>query len=424
MACVAAFVEFDLFKLSGIKVTDHVLGSGSYATVLELKYKGQKCAGKKIHDLLLAQEMNTYALRRFEEECRLLSQVHHPNIVQFLGLFFQKNCPIPILVMEFLPTNLTSCIEQHGILCEEVSYPILHNVASGLHYLHSHDPVIIHRDLSSNNILLTSDLTVAKISDLGVARILNKTPQQMSQMTGTPGTPAYMPPEVMAVSPRYDTSVDIFSYGILIVHVLCGQLPVPQVGQIRMEANRMIPVSEAERRAPFLSVINEQNPLMDLIQRCINNNPQLRPPTEEIIAHLKQLVPGIPKKHLTLQMPAEVMVNKRRMDVRKVQSYEIVTSEAISRVNNPKKLIVKGTSQMKVSDSEKQCPSREDKVRIPTSWAEKRFKKAVGFLTRKDQVSHNNNMYKIQPFITPFYRIVPPIDATHMYYIAVESDSN
>ena len=188
----AVFAKFESFRLTGVKVTDRVLGHGSYATVLELEYLGLKCAGKKIHEILLMQGNTSYTVRRFEEECHLLSQVRHPNIVQFLGVFFQQDEQAPILVMEFLPTNITSCIEQYGILPNEVSYSILYDVALGLCYLHNQTPPIIHRDLSSNNILLTPNMT-AKISDLGVARILNLTPLQVSHMTQTPGTPAYMP---------------------------------------------------------------------------------------------------------------------------------------------------------------------------------------------------------------------------------------
>ena len=179
MAVRTPFIKFVPYMLKGVTVTSRVLGHGSYATVLELEYMGLKCAGKKIHELLLEQGGASYSVRRFEEECHLLSQVRHPNIVQFLGVHFQQGVPAPILVMEFLPTNLTSCIEQYGILPKEISYSILHDLALGLCYLHSQTPPIIHRDLSSNNVLLTSNMT-AKISDLGVARILNFTPLQVS----------------------------------------------------------------------------------------------------------------------------------------------------------------------------------------------------------------------------------------------------
>ena len=283
-----AFTGLEPYKLTGVTVTDRELGHGSYATVLQLDYMGLKCAGKKIHELLLRQGDTSYTVRRFEEECRLLSQVRHPNIVQFLGVHFQEGVPAPILVMEFLHTNLTSCIEQYGILPKQISYSILHDVALGLCYLHRQTPSIIHRDLSSNNILLTYNMT-AKISDLGVARILNLTPLQVSRMTQTPGTPAYMPPEVMIANPKYDASVDQFSYGIMMIHMFSGKWPEPQDGQTRFEGDQLIPVTEIKRREAFLRAIGNDHPLMDLILKCINNDCRRRADTNEIVERLSAM---------------------------------------------------------------------------------------------------------------------------------------
>ena len=134
----------------------------------------------------------------------------------------------------------------------------------------------------------------AKISDLGVARILNLTPLQVSRMTQTPGTPAYMPPEVMVASPKYDTSIDEFSYGIMMIHMFSGQWPEPQVGPNRIEGGRLIPVTEAERREKFFEAIEDGHPLMNLIHRCINNDPQLRPHAGEIIRRVSRVASQFP----------------------------------------------------------------------------------------------------------------------------------
>ncbi|MCG8622330.1 MAG: protein kinase, partial [Proteobacteria bacterium] len=261
--------------MTQLELTDRVLGYGSYATVHEVIYNGRKCAGKEIHKLLQEQGSTSYTLRRFEEECHILSCLHHPNIVQFHGVYFRESKGVPILIMEFLPMNLTSCIEERGVLPEEISYSILHGVTLGLCYLHHQDPPIIHRDLSANNVLLTYDME-AKISDFGVARMLNLTPLQVSHMTETPGTPAYMPPEVMVANPVYDTSVDEFSFGILMIHIFSGKWPEPQCSPIRIEDGKMIPVSEAQRRDVFLQVIGYSHPLMELILKCVSNDPQQR----------------------------------------------------------------------------------------------------------------------------------------------------
>ena len=282
------FRGFKPYSLTGIEVTDHELGHGSYATVLMLEYMGLKCAGKKIHETLLRQGSTSYTIRRFEEECHLLSRVRHPNIVQFLGVHFQQGLQAPILVMESLPMNLTMCIEEHGILAQDISYSILHDVALGLHYLHNHSPSIIHRDLSSNNVLLTSNMK-AKISDLGVARILNLTPMQVSRLTQTPGTPTYMPPEVMVANPKYDKSIDTFSYGVLMIHTFSGRWPEPQVGPTQVVAGRLIPISEAERRKVFLQAIGSDHQAMNLILRCVNNDPALRPDISDVAQELADM---------------------------------------------------------------------------------------------------------------------------------------
>ena len=88
----ADFSLLSHYTLNNVRVTDRELGRGSYATVVELEYMGLKCAGKKIHNMLLApprEDAVSYAVGKFEEECRILSQVRHPNIVQFLGVYFQ-----------------------------------------------------------------------------------------------------------------------------------------------------------------------------------------------------------------------------------------------------------------------------------------------------------------------------------------------
>ena len=370
MAERATFTGFDPYKLTGVRVTDRKLGHGSYATVLELEYMGLKCAGKKIHELLLEQGDASYTVRRFEEECRLLSQVRHPNIVQFLGVYFQQRVRAPILVMELLPTNLTSCIEQYGILLKEISYSILHDVALGLCYLHSQTPPIIHRDLSSNNVLLTPNMT-AKISDLGVARILNLTPLQVSRMTQTPGTPAFMPPEVMVANPKYDTSVDEFSYGIMMIHMFSGQWPEPQVGPSRIEGGKLIPVTEAERREMFFEAIEDGHPLMDLTHRCINNDPQLRPHAGEIIRQVSRVASQFPASfanRLEMLRQIEAEIREKRAFTEEGERKNNVIQEKSNEILIQREEILALTEEgerkdMAVQQKESQISSLREDVR-------------------------------------------------------------
>ena len=289
----AAFDGLDPYVLSPVHISNRRIGAGSYATVIQVDYLGLKCAGKRIHEALLMFGNTTYPVHRFQEECRLLSQIRHPNIVQFLGVHFEEGSKVPIMIMEFLPTNLTSCIEKYGILPSYISYSILHDVILGLHYLHSQMPPIIHRDLSSNNVLLNTYMS-AKISDLGVARILDISPQKACQMTKAPGTPAYMPPEVIADSPVYNSNVDTFSYGIMIIHVFSSKWPEPHLEQVSVKDGKMVPFSEAERRENYLKIMGKDHPLMDLVLKCIHNDPSKRADANDIKGVLVKKITQFP----------------------------------------------------------------------------------------------------------------------------------
>ena len=146
------------------------MGYGLYWVVKELKFHGLKCVGKKIHDILfnsVSPVEQAAMLEHFAGECELLGGLHHPCVVQILGVCLEQGSPMPVL--EYLHTTLSACLERYGALHKEISYGILHDVALGLCYVHEQSPSIIHRDLSANNVLLTSNMN-AKISDLGVAK--------------------------------------------------------------------------------------------------------------------------------------------------------------------------------------------------------------------------------------------------------------
>ncbi len=93
---------------------------------------------------------------------------------------------------------------------------VLEDVASGLLYLHSMHPPVIHRDLTSKNVLLTSSL-VAKITDMGNSRIVS---QMVRTFSKYPGTLVYMPPEAQDDRHRYGPSLDIFSFGHLALYII------------------------------------------------------------------------------------------------------------------------------------------------------------------------------------------------------------
>ena len=151
---------------------------------------------------------------------QVMAEIRHPHIVQFLGLCFLEGSALPVLVMEQLDNSLDKLLETSPGLPFALKQSLLADVARGLLYLHTHKPPIVHRDLSARNVLLTSSL-VAKISDLGNARIVNLQPGQLARtLTRVPGAQVYMPPESFDADSQYGPRLDIFSFGHLALFTL------------------------------------------------------------------------------------------------------------------------------------------------------------------------------------------------------------
>ena len=154
-------------------------------------------------------------LSKYRRECRLMADLRHPNIVQFLGLCFLPGELLPILIMERVEMNLDALLEVPR-LPVTLKCSLLADVARGLAYLHGCN--VVHRDLTARNILVSSGL-VAKIADLGNSRIIDSREAHSQMLTKCPGTLVYMPPEAVGDAGNYDTPLDVFSFGHLALYV-------------------------------------------------------------------------------------------------------------------------------------------------------------------------------------------------------------
>ena len=274
--------EQDLHHLQLSVVTrtnkEESIGVGSYASVYEVMVHGTLCAAKEMHPLLV----NDANKRAFLSECVHSSRILHPNVVQFLGIYYPSpRARLPWLVMELMHISLRGLIEKY----EKDDFPfhfklsILMDTCHGLQFLHSQN--IIHRDLSSNNILLTKHL-VAKISDLGMAKVI---PPGLQKHTQAPGTVVFMPPEALSVNPQYGKPIDIFSVGCVCVHVISMEWPTPfdKIGP-----NNVI-LSEVQRRERYFTKMINHPSLEQLVKQCLQDNPEQRLVIEEVTRGLKNI---------------------------------------------------------------------------------------------------------------------------------------
>ena len=235
------------------------VGAGAFGNVVRLNFCGTLCAGKRLHTVLM-EEGRTFR-EKFVDECRLLKNLRHPHIVQFLGICFLPSSDLPVLVMEFLPYNLHDLLEGHPNFPLPVKLSILKDIARGLLYLHSQVPPIVHRDLSARNVLLNAALT-AKIADFGMARIIN--PLHLSrQLTTVPGSGVYMPPETFQSESGdsildYSSKVDIFSFGVVLLFVITHEFPKNILPATFYDENNVFrPRRELQRREKYVETAEQ-----------------------------------------------------------------------------------------------------------------------------------------------------------------------
>ena len=198
-----------------------------------------------------------------------------------LGIYYASQAPFPWLVMELLESNLKSYLENHTaeMVPFSTKISILSDVAQGLDFLHNRKD-IIHKGLTSNNILLTRHQPPdAKIGDLRVALIVREqyriTYQNMRQ-----DTLIFMPPEVFELVPRYDKPMDVFSLACIALHVMSHQWLVPRP--------YIYSITEVQRRYDYLQLCNPPS-LNRLIQSCLHNNPECRLSISDVSTQLNNI---------------------------------------------------------------------------------------------------------------------------------------
>ena len=248
-------------------------------------------------------------------ECQLASTLRHRNIVHFLeGCYIATDSRLPVIALTSLHDLLTPPSPGTpaplpfftlGVKCS-----VLRDVANGLDYLHHQTPPITYRDLSARNILLCSGL-VAKIADAGVAR----------RTILTNETYVYMPPEALTSFAsnshglKQDTCTNVFSFGVITMFTISETFPcdILEPNYLEDESKRLATRTELQRRIKYKQSIDaklracgkfhENHPLIQLIQRCLDNSAHLRPNIREVLRLLEKAI----------QSEAEIERNKRKL---------------------------------------------------------------------------------------------------------------
>ena len=280
------------------------LARGSMGVVY-LAHDNQTGKHVAIKTLSLSQEFDGAALddarARFFREAETAARLQHPNIVQIYDS--GEVGELAYIAMEYVEgQTLQAWCQQGHLLPQDQVLAIVAQVASALAYAHMHN--VVHRDVKPANMLYNPASGTVKVSDFGVARILDQSRTRTGLVLGTPN---YMSPEQVA-GRRIDGQSDIYSLGVMLYQMLTGVLPF--YGQSLAELMHHIATDEA----PDIRRVRPELPaeLAAIVARMLHKQPLQRYDNgEQLAAELRALLPPVHVAEKVANFPATVRESGR-----------------------------------------------------------------------------------------------------------------
>ncbi|CDP21206.1 unnamed protein product [Coffea canephora] len=273
----------DIIKATNDFDVSYCIGTGGYGSVYRARLpSGKVVALKKLHRL---EGENPNFDKSFRNEADMLSKIRHRNIVKLFGFCLHKRCMF--LIYEYMDRGSLFCILRDETEAVELDWikrvNLIKGIAGALSYLHHDcDPPIIHRDVSSNNILLNSKLE-ATLSDFGTARILELDSSNQTVIAGTFG---YMAPE-LAYTMVVTEKSDVYSFGVVVLETLFGEHPREFLSCISSQPNEPIMLKDLldARLPPPTNPLVVRNVALAtaLALDCVNANPKCRPTMQQVV---------------------------------------------------------------------------------------------------------------------------------------------
>lgn len=277
------------FSIGGDRyLVDELIGQGAMAIVFGGRHRTlSRAVAVKILRPEVAQDAEQQ--QRFLREARAASRLNHENIVGVLDFGWDDHLGVTYMVMERLfGKTLANELEESGRISWQAAVPLLVQICRALDAAHGRG--IVHRDLTSRNVLLVanSGRRVVKLCDFGLSRQTTGG-DRVTHNGAWVGTPAYMAPEQLDTGPLVQASADLYSLGVLAHEILTGCLPVEASSVVEMVTSKLIDdLPRISVRFPDLRIPEE---LDSLIARCLERDPTCRPTAAELERALLRLAP-------------------------------------------------------------------------------------------------------------------------------------
>lgn len=271
------------------------IGSGAFATVWLAQYLSDTVVIKR---LKRKPKDKSDISRDLVSELLLLANLDHPKIVTFIGVAWCPQSDVE-LVVEYmsrgdLRAHLTATKgDLMAMSWTRRKLAIAADIAEALAYLHSREPAVLHRDVTSNNILLDENFT-AKLADFGLSRLLSQSTDGQTDlaMTKAIGTSRWIAPEVLQGEGRYDTAADMYSFGVVLCELDAHEPPFFDVSLSSGQPLSDTTVLELLRAGAIQPTLTPQcpKPVSTLLLECLSTEPQLRPSAKYAASRLHGMI--------------------------------------------------------------------------------------------------------------------------------------
>uniref|UniRef100_A0A0E0HY50 non-specific serine/threonine protein kinase n=1 Tax=Oryza nivara TaxID=4536 RepID=A0A0E0HY50_ORYNI len=255
----------------------HIIGAGGYGTVFKAQLQGGRLvAVKKLHPT----EAEMTDEKMFLNEIEVLMKIRHRSIVKLYG--YCSHPHYKFLVYDYIDRGSLHVTLENEEVAKELDWPkraaIVRDVAQAIYYLHHEcNPPIIHRDITSNNILLDSAFK-AYVSDFGTSRILKPDSSNWSELAGTYG---YIAPELSYTS-VVTTKCDVYSFGVVVLEIVMGRYPRELQSITSAGQREKLALDNLDQR-PLLSMMEEDIALLVKVAfACQQTSPQARPTMKDV----------------------------------------------------------------------------------------------------------------------------------------------
>jgi len=257
------------------------LGNGEFGQVFRGKWKGREVAIKALYRDPAKAQHDSQAINELKKEIESFRHLTHKRLVRFMGACFEH--PHLCFITEYMPNGSL----YNFLHVRKVRLPTRHSMnmcmqlCEGVEYLHTRDPVVVHRDLKSLNVVLDLGFNI-KLCDFGLTEYIDK---NSSRARHNGGSPRYMAPELFDKKMKITEKIDVWAMACIFCEIFGGTIPYDGV----KDMPTLTHIMTVKKESPVIPSHIEIEAVKSLIAGCFSFDQEVRPSSTEVFRKLEKI---------------------------------------------------------------------------------------------------------------------------------------